>query len=66
MKKSQDQRILDYLLSGGKLTPIDALRKFGCFRLSARIYKIRKKHRVLSELVKVKSGKVVSEYSIPI
>ena len=40
---SQNQKILDYLLSGKSLTPISALNKFGCFRLSARINDLRKK-----------------------
>ena len=38
---SQNKRILDYLKSGKKLTPITALEKFGCFRLSARILDLR-------------------------
>lgn len=35
--KSQNQQILDYMKSGHSITPIEALNKFGCFRLSARI-----------------------------
>lgn len=30
-----------HLLLGNEITPIDALNKFGCFRLSALIYIIR-------------------------
>ena len=40
-KKSQKQLILDYLLEGNEITPMDALNKFGCFRLGARIADLR-------------------------
>ena len=33
---TQNQQILDYLKSGKSITPLTALKKFGCFRLSAR------------------------------
>lgn len=39
---SQTQDILAYLKEGNSLTPIDALEKFGCFRLSGRVYDIKK------------------------
>lgn len=41
-KKSQKQQILDYLLEGNEITPMDALNKFGCFRLGARIADLKK------------------------
>ena len=41
-KKSQKQQILDYMLDGTEITPIDALNKFGCFRLGARIADLKK------------------------
>lgn len=41
-KKSQKQQILDYMLDGNEITPIDALNKFGCFRLGARIADLKK------------------------
>ena len=40
---SQEKQILEYLQSGKKLTPIDALNMFGCFRLGARICDLRSK-----------------------
>lgn len=42
-KKSQKQLILDYLLEGNEITPMDALNKFGCFRLGARIADLKKR-----------------------
>ena len=40
-RMSQTEAIQQHLLQGGSLTPIDALKLFGCFRLSARIHAIR-------------------------
>lgn len=39
--ESQKQEILHHLLSGKPITPIQALRDYGCFRLGARIYDLR-------------------------
>lgn len=38
MKTSQCRKILEYLQSGGSLTPMEALQMFGCMRLGARVY----------------------------
>lgn len=41
---SQNKEILRYLQTHKRgITPIDALQKFGCFRLSARISDLREK-----------------------
>ena len=40
-RKSQKSRILKYLLSGKKITPMIAYEKFGCLRLSERIREIQ-------------------------
>ena len=41
--ETQNKRIEKYLLSGRTLTPLEALYKLSCFRLSARIYDLRKR-----------------------
>lgn len=41
MKTSIKNRILAYLKTGETLTALEALFKFGCYRLSARIYELR-------------------------
>ncbi|MBR4755329.1 MAG: hypothetical protein IK076_00130 [Bacteroidales bacterium] len=41
-KTSQKEMILEYLRLGHSITPLEALKFFGCFRLSARIADIRK------------------------
>lgn len=38
---SQSKQILDYLQAGNALTPLEAMRKFNCLRLGARIYDLR-------------------------
>jgi hypothetical protein len=42
MKASHKELIEEYLNSGRTLTAVEALDKFGCFRLAARIADLRK------------------------
>ena len=61
---SQNKQILTYLEKGKKLTPLDALNKFGCFRLSARILDLRKEgYDIISENI-TKKGKTFAQYSM--
>ena len=63
---TQNQKILEYLKSGKKLTPITALNKFGCFRLSARIYNLKQEgHNIITENV-TRKGKTFAEYSLEV
>ncbi len=39
---SQKTQILNYLKRGRAITPLEALRKFGCFRLGARVWELRR------------------------
>lgn len=39
---TQSEMILEILESDGCITPLDAIRELGCFRLSARIYDLKK------------------------
>lgn len=48
---SQTDQILNYLQAGNVLTPLEALRKFNCLRLGARIYDLRQ-HGSISDLAK--------------
>lgn len=63
-KGTQTAEILEHLKQGHSLTPLEALNKFGCFRLGARIWDI--KH--LGWDVKTRNKKVgkkhVAEYWI--
>lgn len=62
--KSQTEEILKYLQSGKAITPLEALEKFGCFRLGGRIFDLRQQgHRIKTETVK-KNGKHYASYSL--
>jgi uncharacterized SAM-dependent methyltransferase len=67
--ESQAEQIKKYLRAGNKLTPIEALNLFGCFRLGARIHDLKSyKHghmTIKMELVKTANGKHVAQYFIP-
>lgn len=62
---SQEKQILKYLLEGNKITPLEALHKFGCFRLGARIWDINKRiypARVQSDLISIDKKQVAQYY----
>jgi hypothetical protein len=62
---SQEARILKYLEAGHTLTPLDALEKFGCFRLGARIFGLKRRgHFIETEIVE-RNGKRVAMYFMP-
>jgi hypothetical protein len=53
---TQTKSILNYLQKGFSITPLEALDKFGCFRLGARIHDIKELgYDVQSKIVR--SGK---------
>ena len=41
-RESQNQRIKKHLKSGKEINPYQALRLYGCFRLGARIFDLKK------------------------
>lgn len=48
---TQNEMILKYLQDNGEITPLDALREFGCMRLASRISELRAKgYPITSEL----------------
>ena len=60
---SQCTQILHDLIAGKRITPIDALEKYGCFRLSARIKDLRKDGWVIkTEIVRTRSRKRMAQY----
>lgn len=66
---SQATQILRWLQAGKKLTPQDALREFGCFRLAARINDLRREgYNIQSERKRVTCADgtqaIVGEYWI--
>ena len=61
---SQASHILAHLVSGRTITPLGALKKWGCLRLGARIHQLRGRgHDIKGEPIEV-AGKRVSIYWI--
>lgn len=61
--KSQEKKILDWMLAGLSITQLEALTLFGCSRLSARIGEIKAKgYIVYSEYITTTTGKRVKSY----
>jgi len=62
---TQTTQILDALKRGEKLTPMDALTRFGCFRLGARIYDLKREgHTIVTERITTPNGAKVARYSL--
>ena len=49
MKETQCSKILDYMEQEGSITPLDALREFGCMRLASRITDLKHRGYVISK-----------------
>ena len=63
--KSQTDLILEWMLAGHTITPLEALEKFKCFRLGARIADIKARgYLVYSEFVTTPSEKKVKQYHL--
>lgn len=62
--RTQSQRIRDYLENGGELTPIDALNRFGCLRLAARINDLRRDGLSIDTLEGESNGKRFARYRL--
>jgi hypothetical protein len=65
MTETQTAQILAHLKTGRSITPIDALNRYGCFRLGARIYDLKQDgHNIYREMVETDSGKRVASYTL--
>jgi hypothetical protein len=62
---TQEQQILAALKAGRRITSIDALRDFSCFRLGARIYDLKQSgHSITKTMVETDGGAHVARYSL--
>lgn len=63
---NQTDATLEYMRQHPRgITPIDALKGFGCFRLGARIYDLKQQgHEIKCERVTTASGKRIARYSL--
>ena len=64
MAKAQTEKILAYLSKGKGITPIDALNRFGCFRLAARISDLRRDGHIIHTNTQTKNGKTFANYKL--
>lgn len=64
---NQSEKILKALKSGRQITPLDALNEFGCFRLAAVIFKLKKEgYNIKTEIINSPNGKHYARYSIEV
>ena len=62
---TQAQQIQRHLEKGKSITTIDALNKYGCFRLAARIADLRNDGmNIKTTIVKLKNKKQIASYSV--
>lgn len=64
MQKSQNENILAYMKQGNGITAIDALHRFGCFRLASRISDLKKQGIEIQDKMIHREGKKFKEYWI--
>ena len=62
--KSHTTKILSILEKGRSITPIQALEKFGCFRLAARINDLRQAGLEIKTEMIEKAGKKFARYTL--
>ena len=65
-RETQKSKIKQHLESGQPITPIDALERYGCFRLAAIIHTLRHEDgmNIEKELIKNKFGTKYGKYTL--
>ena len=62
---SQNKQILAHLKRGTSITPMGALRLYGCFRLASRIHDLRSDgHDIVTINEPTEDGKYVARYKL--
>jgi hypothetical protein len=62
---TQEEQILAHLKSGKRITPMEALNLYKCFRLGGRIYDLKKRGFIINkEMVETSGGARVAQYSM--
>ena len=64
MTTTQTEAILSDLEQGKRITPLDALEDYGCFRLGARIWELRHDFgkSISRDMITTPTGKRVAQY----
>ena len=56
MRESQCNKVLHFIETEGSITPLDALREFGCMRLASRVSDLKRKgYPITREMEKTKN-----------
>ena len=63
-KQSQQEMILAHLKAYKSITPIEALNAYGCFRLGARIFNLRRSGIGIKTETMAVGGKSFAKYSL--
>ncbi|HEY7867371.1 MAG TPA: helix-turn-helix domain-containing protein [Psychromonas sp.] len=61
---NQNTQILEHLKNGKKITPIEALNMFGCFRLAAVVFDLKQKGYDIQTTMIKNANKTFAEYSL--
>lgn len=61
---SQRAQILRHLQSGQALTPLEALSRYGCHRLAARVLELRRQGHAIDRQMVARSGKRYAKYKL--
>ena len=61
---TQTQAIYEYLKQGNSITPLEALEKFGCFRLGARIWELKDQGFNIHMTMVKNNGKHFASYKL--
>ena len=62
--KTQKEQIKKHLISKKSITPIQALEKFGCFRLAAVIFKLKDEGLKIVTEIQHKGKKQFAKYRL--
>lgn len=62
--EAQNKAILKHLKRGRKITPLQALNLYGCFRLAARINQLRTDGHNIDTIPVKKGGKTFASYRL--
>jgi hypothetical protein len=50
------EQVLTHLKRGQPITPVEALKRYGCFRLGARIYDLKQRgHHIEKQMIEVET-----------
>jgi len=61
---SQNFKILNHMINRRSITPMEALNKYGCFRLASRIHDLSGLGLEINRKMVTKNNKKYAEYSL--